>query len=84
MKHLESGESGDMGPPSQQDHSQRDSVALRVIGSFFAFFAILVLLGTFWEHRAHAIVVNIVAGLVLLLIGVGMAVYGYYLGRRNK
>lgn len=73
-----------MGPASQQDHRQRDCVTLLVIGSFFAFFSILVLLGTFWEDRVHAIIVNVVAGLVLLTIGSGMAAYGYHLGHRKK
>ncbi len=72
------------GAQSANDHRQRDSVTMKVIGSFFAFFAVLVLLGTFWEHRAHAVVVNIVAGLVLFAIGAGMTIYGYFLTRRTE
>ena len=63
--------------PKPPDHRQRDAMSLIVIGAFFAVFAQLVLMGTFWESRSHAIVVNIASGAALLAVGVGMLVAGW-------
>lgn len=63
------------------DNRRRDSVSLLIIGTFFALFSVLVLIGTFWEHRTRAIIVNIASGLALMLVGIGMALYGYWLRR---
>lgn len=72
-------------PPNDNQHDrQRDSVSLIIIGTFFALFSLLVLVGTFWEHRVRAIIVNIAAGLVLFLIGAGMAGFGWWMKRTNK
>lgn len=62
---------------------ERDGSSLAIIGTFFAVFATLVLIGTFWEDRDHGMVVNIGAGLVLLGIGVAMLFYGLRLRSRR-
>jgi uncharacterized membrane protein len=62
---------------ANESNRRRDSVSLRIIGIFFACFSLLVMLGTLWEDRPKAMIVNMVAGGVLLLIGCGMAAYGY-------
>jgi len=71
-----------MSPEPIRDDRRRDSLSLIIIGTFFAFFSLLVLAGTFWEHRPRAVVVNIAAGCVLLLIGCGMVAFGCRLRRR--
>ncbi len=70
-----------MAPGPQQSNRQLDSISLIIIGAFFTFFSVLVLLGTFWEHRPHAMVVNLAAGFTLMAVGCGMAGYGYRLRR---
>lgn len=61
---------------SSREGQQRDSISLRIIGAFFVGFSILVLVGTFWEERSRAMVVNVAAGVILLLVGCGMVAWG--------
>jgi hypothetical protein len=54
-----------------------------LLGGFFAVMAVLVLVGTWWAvGRYHAMIINLVAGILLLVIGVGMISYGFYLRRK--
>ncbi len=46
--------------------------------------ALPVLLGTFWAGRMHAAVVNVIAGLILLAVGVGLATFGMRARKRLK
>lgn len=57
-------------------HAKRDAETQTVIGLFVIVMSIMVLIGTFFAVRPHAMVVNVVAGLVLLAIGIGMVVLG--------
>ncbi len=52
---------------------QRDAASLVMIGTFFTVLALLVLCGTFWATgRFHAMMVNLGAGAILLIIGLLM------------
>lgn len=52
---------------------QRDAASLVMIGTFFTVLALLVLCGTFWATgRFHAMMVNLGAGMILLVIGLLM------------
>jgi len=57
-------------------HTKRDAETLTALGLFISFLSVLVLIGTFWADSVRAMVVNAVAGAVLLGIGVGMIVWG--------
>ncbi|MGD9647772.1 MAG: hypothetical protein AB7U73_18820 [Pirellulales bacterium] len=62
---------------SQTDYRQRDAASYLMLGAFFAVMGTLVLIGTFWTlERMHAMVVNLVAGLILLAAGVAMLALG--------
>jgi len=66
-----------------QDYRQRDAASFLMLGTFFAVMGSLVLVGTFWTlERMHAMVVNIIAGLLLLAIGLGMLALGVRARRR--
>ncbi|GMQ80509.1 MAG: hypothetical protein BMS9Abin04_510 [Planctomycetia bacterium] len=73
-----------MASPTVNENRRRDSLSLTIIGAFFALFSLLVLAGTFWEHRVRGIVVNIASGLTLLAVGAGMIAYGYWLRRTSS
>ena len=57
-------------------HSRRDAETFLVLGAFMTLLALVVLAGIFFEPEAHAMIVNAVAGLVLLAVGVGFCVRG--------
>lgn len=59
------------------DARQRDALSLLMVGGFFALLALLVLVGTWWTlERPRAAAVNVVAGMLLLGIGLGMMAAG--------
>jgi len=65
--------------PGNTEHAKfakRDAETQMVLGSFVAFISIPVLIGTLWAEKLSARVVNLVAGSVLLAIGLGIALYG--------
>lgn len=61
--------------------AQRDAETQMALGVFITILAIPVLIGTLWATHMHARVVNIVAGIVLL--GIGVAFLGYGWSRRT-
>ena len=63
-------------------HTKRDAETQTVIGLFVIVMSIFVLIGTFYAVRPHAMIVNVVAGSILLGIGVGMVVLGRRTGRK--
>lgn len=65
---------------------RRDALSLLLVGGFFALLAVLVLIGTWWTlEKPRAAAVNVVSGLVLLAIGLGMVGAGVHLrGPRGK
>jgi hypothetical protein len=64
------------------DHTKRDAETQKVLGIFITYISIPVLIGTYWAENARAMIVNATAGLVLLAIGVGMAVWGTKTSKR--
>lgn len=58
-------------------HTRRDAETQMALGAFVSFISIFVLIGTFWADDTKAIVVNMIAGSVLLGIGVVMALLGF-------
>jgi putative Mn2+ efflux pump MntP len=60
-------------------HNRRDAETQTVLGIFITFISTPVILGTFWAQRSHAMIVNLVAGFILLGIGLSMI----YVGRKN-
>lgn len=66
------------------DHTQRDADTFFILGGFITILALPVLAGIFWEESAHARIVNIGAGLVLLGIGILMLYRGFALRGRIK
>ncbi len=71
-----------MSENNNEQHRERDAASLTIIGGFFAVLSVFVLIGTFFEDRIHAQVVNVAAGLILLLVGVGMIAFGRRLKNR--
>ena len=69
-------EQNEQQPEDPHHHTRRDAETLMVLGGFVAVIAVPVLLGTAWAGRTSAMVVNIIAGLVLLGVGIGMFFYG--------
>jgi len=58
-----------MSPEEQAKHRTRDSETLTILGAFVTVLAIAVIIGTFFAERPHAMVVNAIAGVVLLIAG---------------
>jgi len=72
-------------PEDRRDqHTRRDGESLIIMGSFFAVLALLVLVGTFFEAQEMAMAVSLVAGGLLLLIGIGAVLFGLRLRRRSR
>jgi hypothetical protein len=68
-----------MPQPTPEEHRDRDSSSLLVLGSFFIVMAVFVFLGILWENvQSFQAVVSFVAGAVLLAVGVSM----FEVGRR--
>lgn len=61
-------------------HGRRDADTQIVLGIFISIIALPVIVGTLWAEETHAMIVNIIAGLTLLGVGVSMVL----LGRRNS
>lgn len=57
-------------------HTKRDAETQTVLGAFVTFLSIPVVIGTFFATTTHSRVVNLVAGLVLMAIGIGIIVWG--------
>jgi len=56
---------------------------MKLLGVFFTVLAILVLFGTLWTlDKPRAMIVNIAAGITLLVVGVGMIWGGRRLGTK--
>jgi len=71
-------ESNDQRPGEQHDQfHKRDAETQMVLGAFVTIISIPVLIGTFWANTYRAAVVNLVAGAVLMAIGLGIAWYGW-------
>jgi len=68
--------------PNHEQHRDRDVASLMIIGGFFAILSVFVLIGTFFEDRGHGQIVNVGAGLILLLVGVVMMGFGQRLKKR--
>lgn len=66
------------------DLSKRDAETQLALGLFVIIIALPVLAGTFWADRIHAAVVNVIAGLVLMGVGVGLAYFGARARARMK
>ncbi len=70
-----------MNESTQDLHRRRDAASMKLLGTFFTVLATLVLIGTLWTlDRPRAMTVNLVAGLTLLAVGIGM-IWG---GRRRS
>lgn len=66
-------------PAAKQDphhHTRRDAETQMILGAFVTVISIPVLIGTFWATTPHARIVNVVAGLVLLGVGLAIALWG--------
>ena len=59
------------------EHSRRDAETQTVLGIFISIMAIPVLIGTVWAEKTHAMIVNVVAGLALLSVGLFLAYWGF-------
>ena len=69
-------------PSSPADHAQRDGEALVIMGVFLAVLGVAVLIGTLWNEPGKGMVVNVVAGLVLLVVAAGAGWMGLHSRRR--
>lgn len=65
-------------PTAEKTHhyTKREAETQVVLGVFLSVIALPVLLGTFWAHTGRAMVVNGIAGVVLLGIGIGLTIWG--------
>lgn len=57
-------------------HAQRDAESLMMLGGFMTVLAIPVLIGTAFADSARAMIVNVGAGTILLLIGLAFLLRG--------
>lgn len=64
----------------QAKFAKRDAETQIVLGTFVTVISIPVLIGTLWADTLRAMVVNVIAGLVLL--GIGLCIAGLGLKRR--
>ena len=60
----------------------RDAETQIVLGAFVLLLSLPVIAGTFWADRFNALVVNLGAGFVLLLVGLAIFSYGLYRYKR--
>ncbi len=67
-------------PDSTPSFASRDAWVLTLLGSFFAVFGVLVLIGLCWPQTSAEKLVTVISGTALLVIGAG----GLWLGRRLK
>ncbi len=66
------------------EHTKRDVETQMLLGAFMAILAVPVLIGTIWADTTAARVVNVLAGLVLMAIGLAFFLYGYRAMKRLK
>lgn len=67
---------------NHEQHRERDAASFTIIGGFFAVLSVFVLIGTFFEDRGHGQIVNVAAGLILLIVGIVMLGLGRRLRNR--
>ncbi|HEO72677.1 MAG TPA: hypothetical protein ENN80_15575 [Candidatus Hydrogenedentes bacterium] len=65
-------------------HLKRDSESQTMLGIFVTVLSVPVLIGTFWAENTRQVVVNIAAGVVLMLIGIGVTTWGRVTARRAR
>ena len=70
--------------PDPHLHNRRDAETLGMLGLFITVLSVAVLIGTFFAERQHAMVVNVIAGLVLLAIGAGFIGRALWIRRRYQ
>jgi ABC-type nickel/cobalt efflux system permease component RcnA len=63
------------------EHTKRDAESLWALGAFLVILSIPVFIGTFFEDETFAQVVNVIAGLAILMIGVLMIWRGVWTRR---
>jgi len=62
-------------------HTRRDAETFVVLGIFLVVLAVCVLAGTFFAEVLRNMIINVIAGLILLAIGSGMIWRGRYVQR---
>lgn len=67
--------------PNPHEHTKRDAESLWAIGIFLVVLSVPVQIGTFFEDDPFARTVNIVAGVVILVIGALMIWRGVWTRR---
>ena len=63
-------------PEHHLHYTKRDAETQTALGIFISVISIPVVIGTFWAQTTRAMVVNAIAGCVLLAIGVTLVVWG--------
>lgn len=71
-------------PHESHHYTKREAETQMVLGIFLSVIAVPVLIGTLWADTGHAMVVNAVAGIVLLGIGIGLAVWGRITAKKTS
>ncbi len=59
-----------------QEHTRRDAETQILLGGFIFILGVPVLIGTWWAESTASRLVNVAAGLVLLVIGAAFLMYG--------
>ena len=73
--------------PDTQRHAQlvkRDAETLLVLGLFVTVLSIPVLIGTLWAENTRQTIVNVAAGVVLLVIGLVILLWGWRTSNKVK
>lgn len=63
-------------PEHHLHYTKRDAETQTALGIFISVISIPVVIGTFWAQTPRAMVVNAIAGCVLLAIGITLVVWG--------
>ena len=65
-------------------HLKRDAETQTMLGLFITVLSFPVIIGTFWAENFRQTVVNLMAGFVLMAIGIGVFAWGRRTAKRAK
>lgn len=73
-----------MSREERQNLEARDAITAVILGVFFAIVSLPVLGGVFYAVESIDRAINVVAGLILLFVGVGFIARGQFIHRKSR